>query len=388
MEPHAQGLPDLQRLLEVAAAAPPVLAVEALLQTVRGALGCTGTAFFLVDVSGHAAVRLTAGAQGRATVPLADTEYETVVRSGRPLRLDDRPGCRVLLPVAEHGDVIGILEVDLPAPPSAKQEVGLRTAAAAVAYAVLAASRFTDLLAWGQRSTPRTLAAEMQRRLLPPALTYEGPAFTVACALEPAASIGGDTFDYSVEPGCLHVSLTDAMGHEERSALLASLAVGSLRNSRRRGASMLEQAAAANEALVEHGQGDEYVTGQLVRVGVREQIAHLVNAGHPAPLRVRREEVTVLDLHVDLPFGTLPGTPYRITSVPLRPGDRLVLTTDGLAERPGLDLPGLVHRTRDLPARLAVRELTDAAMSAAGGDLADDATAVVLDWCGAPAPGA
>ena len=31
--------------------------------------------------------------------------------------------------------------------------------------------------------------------------------------LEPAATIGGDTFDYSLARDVLHLSITDAMGH-------------------------------------------------------------------------------------------------------------------------------------------------------------------------------
>ena len=67
--------------------------------------------------------------------------------------------------------------------------------------------------------------------------------------MEPAGNVGGDTFDYSLDRDTLHVSLTDAMGHEEDAALLASLLVGSLRNSRRGGATLAEQATRANSAL-------------------------------------------------------------------------------------------------------------------------------------------
>jgi hypothetical protein len=40
-------------------------------------------------------------------------------------------------------------------------------AAHALAYVVIANRRFTDLFAWGQRSVPLSLAAEIQHRLLP-----------------------------------------------------------------------------------------------------------------------------------------------------------------------------------------------------------------------------
>lgn len=50
--------------------------------------------------------------------------------------------------------------------------------------------------------------------------------------------IGGDTFDYSMGRDVLHLSMTDAMGYGVASALTAALCLGSLRNSRRGGASL------------------------------------------------------------------------------------------------------------------------------------------------------
>ena len=50
--------------------------------------------------------------------------------------------------------------------------------------------------------------------------------------------VGGDTFDYNLDRGFLHVSITDAVGHQVE----ASLLVGSLRNGRRRGLGLAAQA--------------------------------------------------------------------------------------------------------------------------------------------------
>ena len=68
-------------------------------------------------------------------------------------------------------------------------------AAHALAYVVIANRRFTDLFAWGQRSVPLSLAAEIQHRLLPGSYTCEAGQFTLAAWLEPAGNVGGDTFD-------------------------------------------------------------------------------------------------------------------------------------------------------------------------------------------------
>ena len=138
-----------------------------------------------------------------------------------------------MAPVTQRGDAIGLLEIALPAEPDHAAADEVSRAAHALAFVVIANRRHTDLFEWGQRTTPFTLAAEIQRRLLPAAFTCEADSFTLSAWLEPAASIGGDTFDYSLARDLLHLSITDAVGHGVHSALTATLCVGSLRNTRR-----------------------------------------------------------------------------------------------------------------------------------------------------------
>jgi hypothetical protein len=98
------------------------------------------------------------------------------------------------------------------------------------------------------------------------AFTCEAGQFTLAAWLQPAGEIGGDTSDFSLERETLHVSLTDAMGHMMDAALLATVLVGGLRNARRRGVELAEQAWLANDALAEQASEGQFVTGLLVRI--------------------------------------------------------------------------------------------------------------------------
>jgi serine phosphatase RsbU (regulator of sigma subunit) len=315
--------------------------------------------------------------------------YERVLRTQRADVEAIGDGARVVVPVTDRGDAIGLLELDLPRYPSADEITDISIAAHALAYVVIAARRDTDVFERGQRSTPFALAAEIQRRLLPASYTCEAGQFTLAGWLEPASSVGGDTFDYSLDRDVLQVSITDAVGHQVAAALVATLLVGALRNGRRKGMDLAEQARYANEALAENSAHGQFVTGQLLRVDLHTGTARIVNAGHTLPLRLRAGRVEEIPLRIEASFGVLPGKSFEVQPFPLEPGDRIVFLTDGMLERnaASLDVAAALAGSADLHPREVVHELGSAVLRATGGDLRDDATMVCLDWYGGPQRG-
>ena len=263
------------------------------------------------------------------------------------------------------------------------QTIGyLVSAAHALAYVLIASRRHTDVYEWGQRDRAFSLSAEIQRRLLPSSYTIEGGPFTLAGWLEPANDVGGDTFDYSLEREYLYASITDAMGHAEEAALLATLAVGSFRNSRRQLASPAEQANDANRALLATARADQFVTGQLLRIRLADGVVDFVNAGHPPPYRVRAGHTAEMDVTSGVPLG-IANTAYDTQEFRLEPGDRLLLVTDGFLERNAVvDLPKILADTAERHPREVVRELAGSILKVTGGDLQDDATVLCIDWYG------
>jgi serine phosphatase RsbU (regulator of sigma subunit) len=296
-------------------------------------------------------------------------------------------GTRVFAPVTNRGEAIGVLELVLEEAPNEHVLGEVAAAAHALAYVVIANRRFTDVFEWGQRSVPLSLAAEIQHRLLPSAYTCEAGQFTLAGWLEPAGDVGGDTFDFALERDALHVSMTDAMGHEVNAALLATVMVGSLRNARRAGVGLAEQVRLANLALADNARDGGFVTGQIARVDLGTGTASIVNAGHPLPLRLRDGRVKRIDLQVDPPFGVVRGHEYRVQVLPLEPGDRLMFFTDGMLERntASVDIEAMVADGAKMHPREAVQHLTEAILEATGGALKDDATALCFDWHGGSA---
>ncbi|MGC9479745.1 GAF domain-containing protein, partial [Streptomyces sp. WG4] len=228
------GLADVLAAAEDAA---PVRSLDIVARNLRERFGARYVSFLFVDVVGRRLLRVsdkTASSQERGAdqVPLADSSvYDEVLRTQKLVQVPhDGPkrGTRVLAPVTNRGDAIGVLELFLTDVTDDVLEQ-VEEAAHALAYIIVTDRRFTDLYHWGNRTTTVSLAAEIQRQLLPSAAACVAPEFDLAGALVPASDIAGDTYDYSLDQDTLHLSVTDAMGHNVDASLMATLLVNASR---------------------------------------------------------------------------------------------------------------------------------------------------------------
>src|SRR5829696_5263420 len=242
---------ELRSLLSRAEAAAPVGVIDAMAAALLEMLDARDVSFLIADFSGRSLNRLghtvaseKPGSRSEETsvrVPLEGTPYGEALAGQRSVLLREGDDTRILAPVTSRGEAVGVLELILPFEPAPITLEDVELAAHQLAYMVIANRRYTDLFEWGQRTVPLSLAAEIQRRLLPATFTCEADQFTLAGWLEPAGEVGGDTFDFSLDRHTLHISMTDAMGHSVGSALLATLVVGALRNTRRSAAGLVSR---------------------------------------------------------------------------------------------------------------------------------------------------
>src|SRR3954452_22300421 len=150
MTPSPTAGLDVAALLERVEGRAQIEAVEAATEALAEMLDARGIAFLIADFSGSSVVRLTTGAGGAArartqageqaeSLPLRGTVYERVLRTQQvDVRAVDE-GARMIVPVTDRGDAIGLLEAVLPVLPGPALIGSVARAAHAMAYVVIAA---------------------------------------------------------------------------------------------------------------------------------------------------------------------------------------------------------------------------------------------------------
>jgi hypothetical protein len=294
-------------------------------------------------------------------------------------------GQAVYLPVTVRGERLGVLRVS-PAPADTAELAELATL---LAHELQSAAAGTDRYTMAARTRRLTLAAEMQWELLPGRSRIR-PSFSLAGQLEPAYAVRGDTFDWAEADGRLYLTVLNGMGDGMNAAMLSSLATHALRNARRAGLPLADQASLADQAVFAQYRGASYVAALLLELDTATGEVQAVDAGSPRLLVLRGGEVRGQELEAQFPLGMFESSEYTPQRFDLRTGDRLFVIGDGVFEavRAGATygdtaLDRFVRRTTSLAPLQAVRSLLgDLRIFLGDAELDDDAVAVCLDWTG------
>jgi len=175
-------------------------------------------------------------------------------------------------------------------------------------------------------------AAEIQLALLPRTLPLT-PGWSFAAACQPAALVGGDTYDLLQLPGgYVGLSIADVAGKGIPAALLASSLQSAVRSAATRGLAPDALCDEVNRALCERIPTNRFVTFFYGLLDPATGVLSYSNAGHNPPL-LARAEGTAEWLDVGGPvLGIEPTCAWQRGELTMRPGDRLVLYTDGIVE--------------------------------------------------------
>lgn len=347
--------------------------------------GVTAAAIYLVDLDGRQLRRLA----GPTSFP-AHLEIELAV--GPEIDPDAIPELRrsieqqmpgtVVAPLDLRGRATGVLLAVGAAPPA------LRELAQEAATALAIAERFTSLPGRVRRRKLMTPAAELQQSLLPPRIVRIGGAMLASNVL-PSDAGHGDWVDYTDDPEHAWLGILDMEGEGLRSTAIAAAVLAAFRTARyREGATPATAVHLMHKTLASFGDRPPRAAATIATWSGSTALLRWVSCGDSPPLMTDDHgNVEVLGEHDQPPLGAA-GFPksLRVQTRRLRPGQRVLLISDGITGRANEDgvafgMDGVAQAIRAHPGRSAaatLRAIQDAALAHARGPLADDATLMVL----------
>ena len=253
--------------------------------------------------------------------------------------LDERRGGTVVLPNRRRDGSVFHNELALSPLPDA---------AGRVRYYVAVQRDVTDRVAaraaeQAAHAEAGELAAELQRQLVPRRLPA-APGYDVAVRYQPATradgsrgEVSGDFYDLLVTDGGVLAVIGDVSGRGPRAAATTAAFQWAVRG--------LAAVLASPGALLEHvadvvqdAVGDRFATVAALRLpregrgSAGSGRAVLALAGHPQAVLVRPGAPAVLVGEPGMLLGPFGGVSVPEAQVDLRPGDALVLYTDGVVE--------------------------------------------------------
>jgi hypothetical protein len=265
-------------------------------------------------------------------------------------------------------------------------------------FAVLFAVLFTGIgmaiyyykesLARARAEQELTLARRIQRSFL---LTQfpELPRIELHALNLSSKEVSGDFYDVVPDgQGGWLLAIADVAGKGVPAALLTSMLQASLRTQAGVTRSVAAILANINRVVYRSTAVNQFATFFLAHVDERQLTLSFSNAGHNWPVVFRDDGEREFLVKGGVVVGILEDASFEEATVALKPGDRLVLYTDGVSEAqaPSGELFGeerLYELIASLPRELSAREVTDRIVARVneflgGAEAGDDITLMVM----------
>jgi anti-sigma regulatory factor (Ser/Thr protein kinase) len=280
----------------------------------------------------------------RVAIYIADVNHADILN---PILREK--GIRSLLgvPLIVEGNLIGVMHVGSLTPRRfvANDVAVLQLAAARVAPGIDRARLYSAL------EREHRVAMVLQRSLLPRHMS-DVPGVALAARYLPARNeVGGDWYDVIDLPhGLVGLAIGDVVGHGIRAAAL----MGRLRTA------LHSYALAGNspgqtlelvDRFMRSTEISAMATAAYAVFNPESGLLRFSTAGHLPPIVVGGSTPVTVEITPAVPLGAYPYARYEDRELTLGDGEMFVLYTDGLVERPGVDLDAGIAELRDLIAQ-------------------------------------
>lgn len=249
-------------------------------------------------------------------------------------------GIRSLLaaPLVRDGHPIGALTVFTAEPHLFSEEERrlFKTIANNASVAISLAQLYQEQLQLQRIEHELKIASDIQRKLLPSKSPHLA-GFDIAGSYHPCQEVGGDFFDFiELSPTDLGIALGDVAGKGIPAALLMATVRTALRVQAENIYAIRDVMGRVNRAIYEDTRPDEFVTLFYGVLNAEDRVLTYVNAGHTTAVRLRKGEIEYLEAGGP-PVGILSELLAGEERLELRPGDVIVLFTDGYPDATAAD---------------------------------------------------
>ncbi len=339
----------------------------------------------------------------KGPVLLRDSKIDAAAFSGYPVYIPDVPNdprtrypdnarregivSGFCVPMTYRGETIGVIRVYTGKRHTFREtERTLLRSIASQAAAAIITTRLWEDQAKAERFERQVKAAgDIQQRMLP-LRAPKHEFLELGCVYDPTLQVGGDFYDFiELSDGDLGVCIADVVGKGLPAALMMASVRSALRAHAYQDHSVGELVETVNRHMCRDTLPSEFATLMYGVFSADARSFTYSNAGHTPPLLLRDNGLTELTKG-GLAIGVRPDETYEQESIALKPGDVLIMVTDGVTEAMNFDgsaygrdrLITSIRKHQSLDAQqLAQQILWDVRRFAGLAEQSDDITVVV-----------